>query len=189
MYEVMLSNVNYSYSDHRVLQDINFTAEAGDFVCLLGPSGCGKSTLLRLLAGLSFPSSGAITLDGKQISGPGLDRGVVFQDYSLFPWMTAGQNIVLALEQAFPGKKKDVYHHAAADYLEMVGLGDAYDKLPGLLSGGMRQRAAIARAFAINAPVLLMDESRASSRLTCPVRAYVRNSTRPRRLPPCGTDL
>jgi NitT/TauT family transport system ATP-binding protein len=83
---------------------------------------------------------------------------VVFQDYSLFPWMTAGQNIVLALEQAFPGKKKDEYRQAATDYLEMVGLGDAYDKLPGLLSGGMRQRAAIARAFAINAPVLLMDE-------------------------------
>jgi NitT/TauT family transport system ATP-binding protein len=158
MYEVTLSNVNYSYSDHRVLQDITFTAEAGDFVCLLGPSGCGKSTLLRLLAGLSFPSSGDITLDGKQITGPGLDRGVVFQDYSLFPWMTAGQNIVLALEQAFPGKKKDEYRQAAAEYLEMVGLADAYDKLPGLLSGGMRQRAAIARAFAINAPVLLMDE-------------------------------
>ncbi|KAB0663894.1 ABC transporter ATP-binding protein [Oryzomonas japonica] len=158
MYEVTLSNVNYSYGDQRVLQDITFTAEPGDFVCLLGPSGCGKSTLLRLLAGLSFPSSGGITLDGKQISGPGLDRGVVFQDYSLFPWMTAGQNIVLALEQAFPGKKKDEYRETAAGYLEMVGLADAYDKLPGLLSGGMRQRAAIARAFAINAPVLLMDE-------------------------------
>ena len=88
MYEATLSNVNYSYSDHHVLRDITFTAEAGDFVCLLGPSGCGKSTLLRLLAGLSFPSSGGITLDGKPISGPGLDRGVVFQDYSLFPWMT-----------------------------------------------------------------------------------------------------
>ncbi len=158
MYEVALSHVNYSYGDHLVLRDITLTAEAGDFVCLLGPSGCGKSTLLRLLAGLTQPSGGAITLDGGEITGPGLDRGVVFQDYSLFPWMTAGQNIILALEQAFPGKKKGTYRDIAAGYLEMVGLGDAFAKLPGQLSGGMRQRAAIARAFAVNSPVLLMDE-------------------------------
>lgn len=158
MHEVALNNVTYSYGSNKVLQDINLTAEAGDFVCLLGPSGCGKSTLLRLLAGLAQPTSGSITLDGNLISGPGLDRGVVFQDYSLFPWMTAGQNIVLALEQAFPDKKKNEYREAAAGYLEMVGLGEAYGKLPGQMSGGMRQRAAIARAFAVNAPVLLMDE-------------------------------
>ncbi len=158
MHEVALNNVNYSYGSNQVLRDITFTASAGDFICLLGPSGCGKSTLLRMLAGLAKPSSGAITLDGNIITGPGLDRGVVFQDYSLFPWMTAGQNIVLALEQAFPGKKRSEYREAAAGYLEMVGLPDANDKLPGQLSGGMRQRAAIARAFAINSPVLLMDE-------------------------------
>ena len=91
-------------------------------------------------------------------AGPGLDRGVVFQDYSLFPWMTAGQNIVLALEQAFPGKPKREYREIAANYLEMVGLGEAFQKLPGQMSGGMRQRAAIARVFAINSPILLMDE-------------------------------
>jgi NitT/TauT family transport system ATP-binding protein len=158
MHEVVLSNVSYAYGSQQVLRDITFTAEAGDFVCLLGPSGCGKSTLLRLLAGLASPSSGTITLDGSGISGPGLDRGVVFQDYSLFPWMTTGQNIVLALEQAFPGKRQSEYREAATGYLEMVGLPDASDKLPGRLSGGMRQRAAIARAFAINSPVLLMDE-------------------------------
>jgi NitT/TauT family transport system ATP-binding protein len=158
MYEVIISNLNYSYGSNQVLQYINFTAESGDFVCLLGPSGCGKSTLLRLLAGLASPTSGGITLDSRPITGPGLDRGVVFQDYSLFPWMTSGQNIILALEQAFPGKKKGEYREAAAGYLEMVGLGEAYDKLPGQMSGGMRQRAAIARAFAVNAPVLLMDE-------------------------------
>lgn len=158
MFEVILSNVNYSYGSNKVLQDITLTAASGDFVCLLGPSGCGKSTLLRLLAGLASPASGSITLHGNPISGPGLDRGVVFQDYSLFPWMTAGQNIILALEQAFPNKKKIEYREAAAGYLEMVGLGEAYDKLPGQMSGGMRQRAAIARAFAVNAPVLLMDE-------------------------------
>jgi len=158
MHDAVLSNVSYSYGDHQVLRDISLTAESGDFVCLLGPSGCGKSTLLRLLAGLARPTSGSITLAGNEISGPGLDRGVVFQDYSLFPWMTAGQNIFLALEQAFPGKRKGEYRQIASDYLEMVGLGEAYAKLPGQMSGGMRQRAAIARAFAINAPVLLMDE-------------------------------
>jgi NitT/TauT family transport system ATP-binding protein len=158
MHEVILRNVNYSYGSNKVLQDISLTAKAGDFVCLLGPSGCGKSTLLRLLAGLAKPTSGEITLDGGEINGPGLDRGVVFQDYSLFPWMTAGQNIILALEQAFPDKKKTEYQEVSLGYLEMVGLGDSYNKLPGQMSGGMRQRAAIARAFAINSPVLLMDE-------------------------------
>src|SRR6266702_189742 len=158
MHEVALNNVNYSYGSNQVLRDITLTAAAGDFVCLLGPSGCGKSTLLRLLAGLSRPDSGSITLDGKEITGPGLDRGVVFQDYSLFPWMTTGQNIILALEQAFPGKTKNENREIAANYLDMVGLPDSSDKLPGQLSGGMRQRAAIARAFAINSPVLLMDE-------------------------------
>lgn len=158
MHDVTLKNVSYSYGSHQVLRNISLEAAAGDFICLLGPSGCGKSTLLRLLAGLSQPTSGLITLDGNEISGPGLDRGVVFQDYSLFPWMTAGQNIVLALEQAFPGKKRVEYREIAASYLNMVGLNDAQDKLPGQLSGGMRQRAAIARAFSLNAPVLLMDE-------------------------------
>lgn len=158
MHEVKLSHVDYAYGDLPVLRDITLTADAGDFVCLLGPSGCGKSTLLRLLAGLARPTGGTVTLDGQEINGPGLDRGVVFQDYSLFPWMTAGQNIVLALEQAFPGKKKGEHRDIAAGYLEMVGLGDAFGKLPGQMSGGMRQRAAIARAFAVNSPVLLMDE-------------------------------
>lgn len=158
MYEVSCSNVTYSYGSQLVLKDISLTADPGDFVCLVGPSGCGKSTLLRLLAGLSRPERGTITLDGSEITGPGLNRGVVFQDYSLFPWMTAGQNIILALEQAFPGKSKREYREIAADYLEMVGLGEAFQKLPGQMSGGMRQRAAIARAFAINSPILLMDE-------------------------------
>jgi NitT/TauT family transport system ATP-binding protein len=158
MHEIALHDVDYSYGCQTVLDKISFTADAGDFVCILGPSGCGKSTLLRLVAGLAIPTSGEITIDGTPIVKPGLDRGVVFQDYSLFPWMTAGQNIVLALEQTFSGKTKAEYRDIALDYLEMVGLGEAYQKLPGELSGGMRQRAAIARAFAINSPVLLMDE-------------------------------
>ncbi|ACM20882.1 ABC transporter, ATP-binding protein [Geotalea daltonii FRC-32] len=158
MHEITLTNISYAYGEQTVLEDINFTAAAGEFICLLGPSGCGKSTLLRLLAGLARPTTGTLTLDGKPINGPGLDRGVVFQDYSLFPWMTAGQNVVLALEQAFPGKSRARLRQTAQEYLEMVGLRDVFHKLPGALSGGMRQRAAIARAFAINSPVLLMDE-------------------------------
>lgn len=158
MHEIKLTDIGYAYAHQQVLDGINFTAAAGEFVCLLGPSGCGKSTLLRLLAGLAAPTSGSITLDGKPIEGPGLDRGVVFQDYSLFPWMTSGQNVVLALEQAFPDRPKAKLRETAQAYLEMVGLNGVFDKLPGALSGGMRQRAAIARAFAVNSPVLLMDE-------------------------------
>jgi NitT/TauT family transport system ATP-binding protein len=158
MHEITIDNVSFTYGSQAVLRDITLTVAAGEFVCLLGPSGCGKSTLLRLLAGLSSPTSGTIALDGVRITGPGLDRGVVFQDYSLFPWMTAGQNVVLALEQAFPGKSRQEYRQTALEYLEMVGLGDAFAKLPGQMSGGMRQRAAIARSFAVNSPVLLMDE-------------------------------
>jgi NitT/TauT family transport system ATP-binding protein len=158
MFEISLENVSFAYGIQNVLNNISFTAASGDFVCLLGPSGCGKSTLLRLLAGLDLPTEGLLTLNGRPITGPGLDRGVVFQDYSLFPWMTAGQNVILALEQAFPDKMRMEYRQIASEYLEMVGLRDAFHKLPGELSGGMRQRAAIARAFALNAPVLLMDE-------------------------------
>jgi NitT/TauT family transport system ATP-binding protein len=158
MHEIAIHDVTFSYGSQTILEGVNFTAHAGEFVCLLGPSGCGKSTLLRLLAGLAQPSSGRLTLDGNPINGPGLDRGVVFQDYGLFPWMSAGENVVLALKQAFPDQSKAELAEAALAYLEMVGLADVFHKLPGALSGGMRQRGAIARAFAINAPVLLMDE-------------------------------
>lgn len=158
MHTITINNVQFSYGAQTILDGIDLEITAGEFICLLGPSGCGKSTLLRLLAGLAKPTSGAITLDGVPLAAPGLDRGVVFQDYSLFPWMTTGQNVVLALEQAFPGKPKIEQRETAQAYLEMVGLDNVFHKLPGALSGGMRQRAAIARAFAINSPVLLMDE-------------------------------
>lgn len=158
MPKVTLDEVSFSYGQQTVLSDISFAAEAGDFVCLLGPSGCGKSTLLRLLAGLDRPASGRITIAGKPVNGPGLDRGVVFQDYSLFPWLSAGENIVLALQQARPGRSRQDYREIAREHLRLVRLEEAFDKLPGQLSGGMRQRVAIARAFAIDSPVLLMDE-------------------------------
>ncbi|MDR1578541.1 MAG: ABC transporter ATP-binding protein [Deltaproteobacteria bacterium] len=154
-----VNDVRFSY-DHSqlILKDINLTIDQGQFVAVIGPSGCGKSTLLRLLAGLALPSVGRLTVSGHPITGPGLDRAVVFQDYSLFPWMTCQENIVLALERAGIGANKAERRQVSLDFLALVGLAQDGDKLPGELSGGMRQRTAIARALAINAPILLMDE-------------------------------
>lgn len=153
-----IDHLHFSYNGHPVLKDIHLTIQSGSFVSLLGPSGCGKSTLLRLIAGLDSPSSGHITLNRDPIAGPGIDRGMVFQDYSLFPWMTVGENVVLALRQAVPNRRKTEYQELAQSYLEMVNLQDAYNKLPRQLSGGMRQRGAIARTLALGSPVLLLDE-------------------------------
>jgi NitT/TauT family transport system ATP-binding protein len=155
---VEISNLTFGYRGQTVLKGIDFSAEDGAFVCLLGPSGCGKSTLLRLIAGLERPSAGTVSVGGRTIARPGLDRGVVFQDYSLFPWLTAGQNLIFALEQAFPGRSRQELEREARAQLRRVNLEAAFDKLPSQLSGGMRQRVAIARAFAIDPPVLLMDE-------------------------------
>ena len=145
--------------DVMILKGINVEVRGGEFVCLLGQSGCGKSTLLRLLAGLETATEGRIEMNGELVKGAGLDRGVVFQDYGLFPWMTAGENITLALEQKFPKMDKAERKRIALGTLEKVGLDpDVFDKLPKELSGGMKQRCAIARVFAIDPPVLLMDE-------------------------------
>lgn len=142
-----------------VLKEINLQVEAGEFVCILGQSGCGKSTLLRLLAGLEQPTGGEVRIDGENVKGATLNRGVVFQDYGLFPWMTAGENIMLALKQKYPGEKKEVLKQKAVSALKDVGLGEeVYRKLPKELSGGMQQRCSIAQAFGINPPTLLMDE-------------------------------
>lgn len=158
MYGIRLENVTLNYGEKSVLYEINAEFNPGDFLCLLGPSGSGKSSLLRLLSGLSKPTAGRVLMNGEEIVAPGLDRGVVFQEYSLFPWLSVGENIMLALEQAFPGKPSRERKNIAEEFLSLVDLPDVYGKLPAQLSGGMRQRAAIARAFAINPPVLLMDE-------------------------------
>ena len=157
---IVVKDISFAYDgDKLILKDIGMTVESGEFVCLLGQSGCGKSTFLRLLAGLERPGSGEIMLDGNTITGAGLDRGVVFQDYGLFPWMTAGENIMLALEQRFPKEKREKLKAIALENIRRVGLDESvYDKLPKELSGGMKQRCAIARAFSIDPPVLLMDE-------------------------------
>lgn len=133
--------------------------QAGEFVCILGQSGCGKSTLLRLLAGLEKPTAGELLIGGERVTGASLERGVVFQDYGLFPWMTAGENILLALKQRFPGKTKQELKQTAVDMLREVGLEEpVYKMLPKELSGGMKQRCAIAQAFSMDPPILLMDE-------------------------------
>jgi len=153
-----VESLRFAYNGTPVLVDINLTVVEGGFVCLLGPSGCGKTTLLRLLAGLETHSSGNLSWKGNPITGPSLERGVVFQDYSLFPWMSLAHNITLALAKSHPEKNKKWRLSLAEEYLAMVGLADAAKKHPFELSGGMQQRVAIARALALGSPVLLMDE-------------------------------
>lgn len=161
MSNIKVNNLSFAYpeSDILILKDIDTEVEAGEFVCLLGQSGCGKSTFLRLLAGLEKPTVGEITIDGETIKGASLNKGVVFQDYGLFPWMTAGENILLALKQKYPKRDKNELKQIAIDMIKAVGLDEAvYKKLPKELSGGMKQRCAIAQAFSMNPPILLMDE-------------------------------
>lgn len=160
MRDIIVKDLSFAYDrDKWILRDIGMTVEAGEFVCILGQSGCGKSTFLRLLAGLEHPSQGEILMEGAPIVGASLDRGVVFQDYGLFPWMTAGENIMLALEQRFHEEPRSRLKSIALENIRRVGLDESvYDKLPKELSGGMKQRCAIARALSIDPSVLLMDE-------------------------------
>lgn len=141
--------------DFLALGGLNLSINTGEFIVILGPTGCGKSTFLDIIAGLSEPSEGTITLDGNPIKGPGLDRGVVFQQYALLPWRTALGNVTFALEA---DKDKETREEIARKYLSLVGLSGFEDRYPYELSGGMKQRVAIARALAIEPEVLLMDE-------------------------------
>ena len=138
------------------LKDIDLSIGKGEFVCLLGPSGCGKSTLLNAVAGFSNPSAGTITVEGRTIVAPGPDRGMVFQEYALFPWMTVAQNVAFGLE--IKGMKRAEINARVDELLVMLKLADFRDRFPKDLSGGMRQRVAIARVLALDPPVLLMDE-------------------------------
>lgn len=138
------------------LEKTSFDVEAGEFVTILGPSGCGKSTILRIVAGLTETSSGRALLDGKEIKGPGADRGMVFQSYTLFPWLTVQKNIEFGLE--LKGISKAEREKAALHQLELIGLKGFENAYPQNLSGGMKQRVAIARALANNPEILLMDE-------------------------------
>jgi NitT/TauT family transport system ATP-binding protein len=141
---------------HEALRDINLEVEPGEFVMLLGPSGCGKSSLLYLIAGLENATSGVLTSFGKPIVAPSPDRSLIFQETSLFPWLSIWQNVSFGLKIA--GMPVDRQRVAAREALQRVGLGAAMDKRPGELSGGMRQRVAVARALAMRPKILLMDE-------------------------------
>ncbi|NNJ92813.1 MAG: ABC transporter ATP-binding protein [Gammaproteobacteria bacterium] len=138
------------------LQDINFKVHKREFVCVIGPSGCGKSTLIRILAGLETQTTGEVLLDGKSVYGPGPDRGMVFQGYTLFPWLTVHKNVMFGLEQA--GRGKDTAAEEASQWIDLVGLAKFEKSYPHQLSGGMKQRVAIARALANQPRILLMDE-------------------------------
>jgi len=138
------------------LDDVSLSVKAGEFLVLVGPSGCGKSTLIDLLGGLTKPSSGRILLDGKPITGPGLDRGIVFQQYALFPWRSALENVEFGLEaKRLPARER---RELARGHLDLVGLSGFENSFPHELSGGMKQRVAIARSLAYAPEVLLMDE-------------------------------
>jgi len=138
------------------LRDINFKTHRREFVCVIGPSGCGKSTLIRILAGLETPSSGSVLLDGKAVRGPGPDRGMVFQGYTLFPWLTVKKNVMFGLEMA--GRGRLAAEDEAMQWIDLVGLSKFARSYPHQLSGGMKQRVAIARALANQPRILLMDE-------------------------------
>ncbi|MDR5904430.1 ABC transporter ATP-binding protein [Franzmannia qiaohouensis] len=144
--------------DLTVFENVSFQLEKGEFVCIIGHSGCGKSTIMNALAGLDQFSDGAMVMEGKEIDGPGLERGVVFQNYSLLPWLSALENVRFGVRARWKEwSDAKVTEHSLA-YLEMVGLKDVVDRKPAQLSGGMRQRVSIARAFATKPKLLLLDE-------------------------------
>jgi nitrate/nitrite transport system ATP-binding protein len=142
----------------KVFEEVNFSIARGEFVCIIGHSGCGKSTILNVLAGLEEASAGAVIMDGREVSGPSLDRGVVFQGHALLPWFSAKKNIEFAVRSRWPGHDRAQVDEICHRYLDLVGLGHAAEKKPAELSGGMKQRVGIARAFAIEPKMLLLDE-------------------------------
>lgn len=140
----------------QAIKDISFKTHKREFVCVIGPSGCGKSTLIRMLAGLETPTSGEVLLDGQPVSGPGPDRGMVFQGYTLFPWLSVKRNVMFGLEMA--GRSKRHAESEAREWIDLIGLSKFENAYPHQLSGGMKQRVAIARALANRPRILLMDE-------------------------------
>lgn len=159
-----IENMTQRYPDGKggeltVFEDATFGVEKGEFVVILGHSGCGKSTIMNILAGLSEPTSGVVIMDGKEVKGPSLDRGVVFQNYSLLPWLSTLKNVTFGVAARHPDWSKAQVVEHSTKFLSMVGLeGDVIHRKPSQLSGGMRQRVSIARAFANNPKLLLLDE-------------------------------
>lgn len=153
-----IRGVNKSFGDLLALRDINLEIQRGEFVSLIGHSGCGKSTLLNIIAGLYPQSSGLVELDGTAITEPSPERAMVFQNYSLLPWLTVHGNVFAAVDEVHKEMSKAQKHEWVDDFLRKVGLYEHRDKKPNQISGGMKQRVAIARAFAIHPTVLLLDE-------------------------------
>lgn len=162
MKKIELAHVSYGYQAHgrrdEVLHDVSLSVEPGEFVCIVGQSGCGKTTLLRLLAGLALPDEGTVRIDGAPVAGPGADRAIVFQNYTLFPWMTARKNVRFGIRQARRELTREQINRRADEFLERVDMLHAADKYPYQLSGGMRQRVALARSLAMDTDILLLDE-------------------------------
>ena len=158
--EIKDLTVNYieNKKSFNALHDVSFGVGKGEFVSVIGASGCGKSTLLSVLEGLYAPAGGSVQIDGKELHGTGTERGVVFQHYSLFPWMTTKKNIEFGIKQSRHDVKRSERGKIAEEFLTKVGLKGFGSKYPSQLSGGMQQRAAIARALAMNTEILLMDE-------------------------------
>ncbi|MBE9189704.1 ATP-binding cassette domain-containing protein [Gloeocapsopsis crepidinum LEGE 06123] len=159
---LVIDNVSKIYptptGPYTVLDGINLTVYEGEFICLIGHSGCGKSTLLDMVSGFRKPSEGEVRLQTKRITEPGPDRMVVFQNYSLLPWLSAFENVYLGIDSVYPNKPKAEKVAIANEHLAMVGLADAANKRPRELSGGMKQRVSIARALALRPKVLVLDE-------------------------------
>ena len=155
---VSVEGIARQFPGLTVFQDVWFTVERGEFVCLVGHSGCGKTTILNILAGLDTPSQGVVLVDGREITGPSLDRAVIFQGHALMPWLSAEQNVAFAVSCRNPSWGKGQVRDAAREALSRVGLTQAADRKPSQLSGGMKQRVGIARALAVAPKLLLMDE-------------------------------
>jgi nitrate/nitrite transport system ATP-binding protein len=153
-----LKHVSKRYGATQVLRDINLTVNRGEFLAIVGYSGAGKTTLISLIAGLIKPDSGTVSLDGQPVAAPGPERALVFQNYSLLPWLSVYQNIHLAVEQVFPDWTRQRRHEHTEEFISLVNLAPARNKKPAELSGGMRQRVSLARALAMDPQVLLMDE-------------------------------
>ena len=148
----------YPGSPEPVFDSVNFDIAKGEFVCIIGHSGCGKTTILNVLAGLEQASSGHVFMDNREVAGPSLERGVVFQGHALMPWLTVRKNIGFAVRSKWPDWSAGQVDAQVEKYVNLVGLGSAIDKKPSALSGGMKQRVGIARAFAIEPKMLLLDE-------------------------------
>jgi len=154
--KIHINDLSVHYGSFVAVENVTLDVDDGEFICLLGPSGCGKTTVLNAIAGFVYPTDGAVAVHGRPVEGPGADRGMVFQEYGLFPWFTVKQNVEYG--PRLKGVGGEALRTLSRHYLELVQLADFADRYPNQLSGGMRQRVAIARALANQPSILLMDE-------------------------------